>query len=177
MSKAKKEHIDKLINLDSKALINSSYFNKYMKIGTNNEYRKLFLAPLTKKELQKIEINYINLSKALNKLAKHTIKTNDQNILKQLHLKDLDVGSINKRSLKMLFNYARIDSVYSKNNSFKILEYNARRAQMYEDTDWLNYKLIKQNITKNKPSLTTEIINNIYKYLQLNNVPNPNNII
>lgn len=164
-----------LQQIDTANIFNSFYYKKYLKIGTINSYRDLFVYLISNSKQSKINKNYLGVASSLNKLAKYVLKNNDLNILIKLNLQHLDIKSINKRKNLFLFNYARIDSLLSSNGDIKILEFNARRAQMFEDTDWLNYKLAKHFKNANYISINSQIVKNIHSYLKseskdLNNI-------
>lgn len=158
--------IQKLKTFNFKHISNSFYYKKYMKIGSIKKSREIFILLITNKTIKPINKNYLNLAKALNKLAIYTIKTEDSVILQKLHLSNLDIKALKKRNIKMLFNYARIDSVYNE-NTFKVLEFNARRPQMYEDADWISSKVHNHINTIKKEENIVQIIKSIKNYFRL----------
>lgn len=165
----KKQLVKELKKIDLKKLRKDiyTYRKEYLKIGNVDEQRKLFLYLIEKEKLKKANKTYLNIAKALNKLAKYIIETEDKKLLKKLGLSKIDLNSLKKRSSNQLMTYARIDSIYNKEN-YKTLEFNSRRPQMYEDADWFNQLVKSFQLEIRIEENTNEIIKAIIEYYKQN---------
>ncbi len=150
--------------------INTQYYIDFLRVTGNGPPRDLYLYPLAHipKEV------YLNVITALKKFSLYVYK--EPKFLELLDIPKLDISSCIKRNPETMFNYARIDSVYSP-NGYRILEVNTVRPQLYEDSDWISDYLsgLLPEIIKENNSL--EIVNAIKTNVELNGLKDPANIL
>lgn len=173
-----KKVIENLIRLSKQVEVPKhiqNYKYNYLRVNPSYKARNLGVVFIKKDNLNKIEQDYLNLSSSLEKLCKYMLKTNNKKLKEKMSLSGVNFYKLKNKSTKSLYNYARIDSILSENKT-SILEFNARRPQMFEDVDWFNTYFNLYKIKQNAPHLTQQVIESINYHCKVNKI-NPKNIM
>lgn len=138
----------------------SSYRDKYMAINKSGTPRKLFFYSIDSLKLDELRKKYSLIISALQKVTNHIV-FDDNSFLQTIKKIGIDVEALKKRNPETLLSYGRIDTIFS-NDTFKMLEFNCRRPQMFEDADWFSLYL-RDRITQFeiKPEQSTKAITNV----------------
>lgn len=152
-----------------------NYQYNYLRVNPSYKARNLAILFVKKDKLKNIEKDYLNLASSLEKLCQYMLKTNDKKLKEKMSLSGVNFSKLKNKNTKSLYNYARIDSILCTKGT-SILEFNARRPQMFEDVDWFNNYFNLFGIKKNKESLTKEIIHSINYQCDVNKI-SPKNIM
>jgi len=152
------------------------YQYNYLRISPTYQARKLFVLFINKNKLKHVEAEYLQIESALNKLCGYMLKSNNQEYKDTLNLQGINFNKLDSRCNSPLYNYSRVDSIFDGSTS-KIVEFNARRPQMFEDVDWFNeYFQSFTFLNKPKHNLTDKIIESIKIQSKDKNI-SPKNII
>lgn len=152
------------------------YKYNYLRINPTYKARKLFALFINKNKLKHVGEEYLQIESALNKLCRYMLKSNNQGYKGTLNLQGINFNKLNSRGNYPLYNYSRIDSIFD-GATCKIVEFNARRPQMFEDVDWFNeYFQSFTFLNKPKHNLTDKIIESIKTQFKDKN-SSPENII
>ncbi len=110
------------------------YRKHVLNINKEGHPRTIFFYLPEKQKIEKAKVEFSAIFSALQKLVKYIIYE-DNSLLTFLGKQSIDVDGIKKRSPDTLLGYARIDTILG-DDQYKVLEFNSRRPQMYEDADW-----------------------------------------
>lgn len=110
------------------------YKNHVLVINEQGDPRTLFFYLPEKKRIDKAKLEFSAIFSALNKLAKHIVYE-DNSLLKVINKDGIDIEGLKRRNAETLLGYARIDTVFG-DDEYRVLEFNSRRPQMYEDADF-----------------------------------------
>jgi hypothetical protein len=152
------------------------YYKSFLQVNDEGLLRDLFVYPIHKKKLDLINQAFTNIISALEKLARYTI-CDAPTLHQQLRLDTNELEGIRKRNMEHLFDYARIDSIFS-GRRYRVIEVNARRPQVYEDVDWLNSAIklvLREDVYQD--DISTSIVEALKARLELNSNREPELII
>lgn len=152
------------------------YYKSFLNVNDEGLLRDLFIYPIHKKKLDLINQAFTNIVSALEKLARYTI-CEDPTMLQHLRLDTNELEGIRKRNMDHLFDYARIDSIFS-GRRYRVIEVNARRPQVYEDVDWLNATIklfLRENVFED--DISGSIVEALKARYELNAARKPELII
>lgn len=113
-----------------------AYQKKYLTINEDKVPRELFLYPKESVSLRLVNSYFENVFTGMHKLTKY-ILFEDESLLNYVGRRNFNIPGLLMRDPATLITYARIDTVYS-DYLYKVLEFNCRRPQMYEDADWFS---------------------------------------
>lgn len=188
ISKIDKSNLVKKISemgIDSISPMLKTYKSSVLTINEQMKSRNLFLYFPKKERIESAKKEIVSLYKVMQKLINYIVFKNPE-LLKRIGKSGIDFEALQNKSPESLLGYARVDTIFS-NGKFRVVEFNSRRPQMYEDADFYSEMLSEiadqQNIVKEDngyhlmKSIETQFQQNIKRdkpegIVVLNNFPN-----
>lgn len=102
--------------------------------STSKNKRKLFLYFPDSKKINEIKLKFLSVYNSMQKLIEYIIFER-KDLLDYIQKSGIDTDALILRDPNTFLGYARIDTILGE-DIYKVVEFNSRRPQMYEDADF-----------------------------------------